>query len=203
MSQTSSLSRMTSPILSSRELMLTLYIPILARHSTNDNDLVVGQGLEVLWRRWLPPCMAFILLVTEISICEDWHSNVGCVWDLLPKLPRSISGLMGPLSFILLNNSVGYALKGIWFLMYVDDMKIFHSIRNLDYCEFLQSHMERFIEWFGEFSLNVRKCKKMSFTNSRSPVLYQNALKESLLQRFISFVDLGVLLNYEFHSVIT
>ncbi|KAL4142191.1 hypothetical protein QTP88_004700 [Uroleucon formosanum] len=76
--------------------------------------------------------------------------------------------------FSLFINSVSSVLSNSQILCFEDDIKLYSRISSSDDCILLQSDFDRFTEWFNflGLSLNVSKCKTMTFARLQFPVTF-------------------------------
>jgi hypothetical protein len=76
-------------------------------------------------------------------------------------------------------------------------MKLFFPVSSSQDCLNIQSELDRLVQWCDKnaLPLNVRKCKIMSFTRSFSPVRFAYTIGSFTLERVVSFIDLGVILD--------
>jgi len=91
-------------------------------------------------------------------------------------------GHLSPLLFSIFINSVSNILSSSRVLCFADDIKLYSRISSDDYI-LLQSDFDRFIEWFNllGLSLNVSKCKTMTFARIKSPVIYAYHLRPTAI----------------------
>jgi len=80
-------------------------------------------------------------------------------------------GHHSPLLFSLFINSVSSVLSTSRILCFADDIKLFSCVSSLEDCMLLQIDFDRFTEWFNTLglSLNVSKCKTMTYTKFGTP----------------------------------
>lgn len=109
---------------------------------------------------------------------------------------------LGPTLFICFINFVlCYILRlGVGFLLYADDFKMFLSISSASDCQRFQLALDAFDSFCRDFGmeLNLKKCKTMSFSRSRNPIVYDYRLSSQVLERVFKFTDLGVIFNSRF-----
>lgn len=104
-------------------------------------------------------------------------------------------GHLSPLLFSLFVNSISTRLNQVKFLLYADDLKIFHKIRSPTDSVLLQSQLDIFTDWVSHLglSLNLSKCNVISFSRSLSPTLTSYYLNGTELERVSSIKDLGII----------
>lgn len=111
---------------------------------------------------------------------------------------------LGPLLFaILINDIVNVITSKV--LLYADDMKICREISSVSDCILLQQDLDRISEWcvLNKISLNISKCKFITFSRKKTVLNYNYKIDESYLARVQEILDLGVLLdnklNFKLH----
>lgn len=103
---------------------------------------------------------------------------------------------LGPLLFVLYLNDLPAIVKSSKILMYADDVKLFTTVRVSEDSISLQDDLNRLAEWclVNGMSLNLSKCKKLSFYRS-SGLNIDYLISSHKLEDVSSFLDLGVLLD--------
>lgn len=107
-------------------------------------------------------------------------------------------GHLSPLLFSLFVNGVSRTLLNCKLLCFADDMKLFMKINTLNDCIKLQQDLDRFTAWFEALglSLNISKCKVMSFSRSKSPIMHSYFVNDSIINRvYDTVLDLGFKFN--------
>uniref|UniRef100_A0A2S2N6J7 Reverse transcriptase domain-containing protein n=1 Tax=Schizaphis graminum TaxID=13262 RepID=A0A2S2N6J7_SCHGA len=90
-------------------------------------------------------------------------------------------------------------------LLVADDSKIFHTITSNNDCLTLQNTLDKFTNWCNTFnlSLNISKCKVMTFYHSKAVISFDYRLDDISIQRVSQVHDLGILfvpfLNFSPH----
>jgi Reverse transcriptase (RNA-dependent DNA polymerase) len=102
-------------------------------------------------------------------------------------------GHLSPLLFNLFINTVFLNTPSCRILLFADDAKLFARINSINDCDVLQSSLNSFIIWCKAvgLSLNVDKCKIMSFFRSRTFIDYNYHLNGTALKRVYEIKDLG------------
>lgn len=116
---------------------------------------------------------------------------------------------LGPLLFNLYMNDI-VDVMDVNFLLYADDLKIYAAVRDLVDCERLSANLSRIVEWCvaNNLQLNVRKCKVLSYTLKKDPIVFAYCIRDQSLERPNTFTDLGVTFdsslsfNYHFDNII-
>lgn len=83
-------------------------------------------------------------------------------------------GHLSPLLFLLFVNSACSSLKHCQLLCFADDMKLFLKISAITDCFYLQDDLDNFVAWSESLglSLNINKCRFMTFTRRRTPISF-------------------------------
>jgi hypothetical protein len=104
---------------------------------------------------------------------------------------------LGPLLFLVYINDLPDALNYCDVLLYADDVKIFHSYSSYTDCWKIQHDFDRLVDWSGLncLSLNIKKCKIMSFSRKPSFIVNNYMLNGQDMERCDKFNDLGVLFD--------
>lgn len=97
---------------------------------------------------------------------------------------------LGPLLFLIFINDLPLKLH-CQVLLYADDAKIFSSIKDTRDCELLQNNLNNWCTT-NKLHLNVNKCKLISFTRSRNPIMFNYVINNTELGRVSSVKDLGI-----------
>lgn len=104
---------------------------------------------------------------------------------------------LGPILFVLYLNDLPSILKFSRILMYADDVKLFLPLNSNSDCNLLQIDLGKLSDWcnVNGMSLNLKKCKKLSFYRS-NPIHNDYLIGSYKLENVLSFNDLGVLLDH-------
>lgn len=103
--------------------------------------------------------------------------------------------ILGPLLFLaFFNDSEQYDSQKIFPLNFADDKKIAAIIRSNDDALMLQRAINKFYYWCNDNDLecNRSKCKIMTFTHKRTPIIYDYQLAGHSIERINKIRDLGV-----------
>jgi hypothetical protein len=125
------------------------------------------------------------------------------IFDVKSNLFLASSGVpqgshLSPILFSLFINNLHHVLHHCQFLCFADDIKLYLRISSPNDCTKLQSDLDRFSNWFESLglSLNLDKCKIMSFARSRSPLMTPYFINNAAVTRAVDCVmDLGLKLS--------
>lgn len=106
---------------------------------------------------------------------------------------------LGPILFLVFINDLVNIFTNCQFLFYADDLKIFRIITNDHDCSLLQLEVNKILEWclLNRMELNISKCKIISFSRKKSPILHPYFISRSPLPRTSLMNDLGVIFDSE------
>jgi hypothetical protein len=124
-------------------------------------------------------------------------------------LYHSTSGIpqgsnLGPLLFICFINDLPSALT-CGSLLYADDNKMYSTINNLADALTLQENLNKLSSWciLNKLALNVSKCKVVSYSYKKSPLLFNYHIDNLILKRENTFKGLDIYfderLNFNYH----
>ena len=140
-----------------------------------------------------------------------WLSSYLCGRSLRVRLNSSIStpfsnksgvpqgSNLGPLLFTLFFNDVALLLGIGCKLVYADDLKLYLVVQSIEDCRRLQRLLDIFADWCRKnwFIISITKCHVMSFHRTTSPILFNYAIDDQMLERVNSVNDLGVVLDHK------
>jgi hypothetical protein len=110
---------------------------------------------------------------------------------------------LGPLLFNIFINSVCSVISPARILLFADDAKIFHAVSSLEDSKILQNILDKFSSWceIVGLSLNIGKCRIMSFYRTRQFINFDYSLNGLQLYRVDQIIDLGFLFvpSLDFH----
>lgn len=137
------------------------------------------------------------LLTSYLSGRRQFVEVRGCrstLFDVSSGVPQG--SVIGPLLFNVFIDDVTFVLKNHC-LLYADDMKVYSRIGTLSDALALQSDLDSLQQWciHNGLHLNVSKCSAVSFTRSKSPVLFDYLISGVTLPRLNSVRDLGVVFD--------
>ncbi|XP_059225889.1 uncharacterized protein LOC131997968 [Stomoxys calcitrans] len=80
--------------------------------------------------------------------------------------------ILGPLLFILFINGISSCFSTSRFLLYADDLKIFHKIESMSDVFDLQNDLDNLLSWCisNKLLINLSKCAHVSFYRLRHPI---------------------------------
>jgi hypothetical protein len=109
--------------------------------------------------------------------------------------------ILGPLLFTIFINDINNCFQFCNFLLYADDLKIYHRIRNKNDAERFQRDLDRFSDYcsVNKLELNLDKCKFIKFTKKRLPIHSSYYLCNANLTEVQFIRDLGITLDSKLH----
>lgn len=101
--------------------------------------------------------------------------------------------VMGPLLFNLYVNDISNVID-VNFLLYADDLKIFHTIHNIEDSVRLQGSLDKVYEWseVNRLPLNISKCVTMTFSRKTNNTRYFYNIRGTVLNHPDTVRDLGI-----------
>ena len=102
--------------------------------------------------------------------------------------------ICGPIQFVLFCNDVARYISSTC-LMYADDMKLSRCIRSPGDAALFQHDLDKFSEWSSawKLQLNPSKCKVITFTLRKKPIVSTYYVNHSALERVSEIRDLGII----------
>lgn len=143
-------------------------------------------GITGQFHNWLTSYITNRLLYVKIN-------SVNSDMILVPSgVPQGSH--LGPILFNIFINDISLALNDVEFLLYADDLKVYRCISDEIDCEDLQSKLSSLENWcrVNLLSLNISKCKKISFFKIKNPISYKYELDNIVLQDQNEIMDLGI-----------
>lgn len=103
---------------------------------------------------------------------------------------------LGPLLFLLFINDLGDYIQ-CEKLLFADDLKIFHSVRSGEDCQYLQCQINQLHNWCtaNMVEMNINKCCVMTYTLKVQPISFNYSYDHTVLTRCSSHKDLGVVFD--------
>lgn len=118
------------------------------------------------------------------------------------KLFEVLSGIgqgtiLGPLFFLIFFNGSDGITVEIHHLNFADDKKIAAIVETRDDAVRLQEAINSFLAWCSDndLSVNLTKCKVITFTLKRHPIKYEYTIEDEVIQRVEEIKDLAVILD--------
>lgn len=120
-----------------------------------------------------------------------YQSNKYCSTSGVPQ-----GSVLGPLLFVIFINDIS-SLLSVQSLLYADDMKIFSKINSIEDCIELQENINILSRWcdLNKLTLNVGKCKVLSFSRKRHPIMFDYNIQLTTLEKPDSIKDLGIVFD--------
>ena len=121
--------------------------------------------------------------------------------DVISKEIKLVSGVpqgsnLAPLLYIIFINDVLNCIKNSEFLLYIDDMKLYKSIENLDDVHLFKEDIQNIINLNNDNGLkfNISKCKIMIFKEKYSSLNIDThyVLEGEVVERVSILKDLGI-----------
>ena len=139
--------------------------------------------------RWFS---AYLVGRSQTVLIDGFSSERKPVTSGVPQ-----GSIIGPFLFLLFINDMPDCIKSSTAALFADDCKVFKSISSVQCCESLQSDLSAMHGWSNKWqmSFNSSKCKVLTITRSRSPILFNYHLDGIILDRVGEFKDLGVTFN--------
>ena len=124
--------------------------------------------------------------------CVLYKDFISKQYTVLSGVPQGSN--LGPLMFLLFINDLPDYILHSGKLLFADDFKIYTPIDTLNDCILLQQSLDNVLAWCNtnKLSVNINKCKILSFTKNKSVVQYPYVINETLLPRPKLVKDLGV-----------
>lgn len=111
--------------------------------------------------------------------------------------------ILGPLLFILFINGISSCFSTSRFLLYADDLKIFHKIESMSDVFDLQNDLDNLLSWCisNKLLINLSKCAHVSFYRLRHPIQTSFKIGNCVLKKSTSVRDLGVIFDFSLSFV--
>lgn len=106
---------------------------------------------------------------------------------------------LGPTLFSIMINDLPKVVKVAKCLMFADDLKLYTPVADIGDTITLQRDIDAVVEWGirNRLHFNTMKCKSITFTRSRMPIVMTYALLNNPLERVSEIRDLGLHLDCE------
>jgi hypothetical protein len=105
--------------------------------------------------------------------------------------------VLGPLLFNIFMNDLCNNINYSRYLLFADDIKIFHVIKSPNDCNRLHSDIDSVQGWCTAnfMKLNISKTRVISFSRKANTLIYDYKLCQSSITRTDSIKDLGVFID--------
>lgn len=103
-------------------------------------------------------------------------------------------GHLSPLLFAIFIMDISNCFKFCDYLLFADDLKIFANVSSLDNTSLIQNDLNKVSDWClsNGLKLNTAKCFKMTFSRTKSKVIFDYYINDDKLVEINSCRDLGV-----------
>ena len=130
--------------------------------------------------------------LTGRSQCVKLRPFYSNMFSVLAGVPQGSH--LGPILFLIFINDIGLNILHSHYLLFADDLKLFRAVYSSSDCIKLQSDLYKIVHWCiqNDMSLNVDKCKVMSFSRRRRLVDFTYRISDSNINRVTLTTDLGV-----------
>jgi hypothetical protein len=109
--------------------------------------------------------------------------------------------------FLLFINDISTVINNSKFLLFADDLKLFHCIESPEDCAKLQLDVDNLCAWssVNRLPFSIKKCHSMIYSRSRAPIRFNYVMYEQVLPSTELVTDLGVQFqtDYRFHQHIS
>jgi hypothetical protein len=108
---------------------------------------------------------------------------------------------LGPLLFNIFINGICNTIHNSRYLLFADDLNIYHTITIVDDCKLLQHDINSVHNWClaNGMKINIGKTTIISFSRKTNSILFNYKLCSNLVTRSQCVKDLGVLLDCELY----
>jgi hypothetical protein len=120
-------------------------------------------------------------------------------FEVLLGVPQG--SLLDPLLFNIFINDLCKVIEYSNFLLFADDVKIFHAINSVDDCILLQSDINCIQDWHSAnyMKLNISKTRVIAFTRKTNVLYYSYKICDLFITHTDTIKDLGVQLDSKLH----
>ena len=145
-----------------------------------------------LWR-WF---CSYVTNRTQKVVIKGFESSLVSVSSGVPQ-----GSILGPLLFVIFINDVHSCFKFCKYLLYADDLKIYHTISNLKDVENFQRDLDSLTQYCttNKLSLSINKCKSITFTKKKNNFQHTYTLCGIQLESVDYIRDLGIILDKKLH----
>lgn len=146
-------------------------------------------------------CNSLIAWLSSYLSERSQMVKVGSCYSTLFWVPSGVpqGSHLGPILFNLFINDILNCLSYSNALLFADDLKICRLVNDFSDAAKLQSDLDALCAWcdVNQLHLNFDKCKIISFTRKKSPIIFYYKIGNIPLHRVSEVIDLGVTLDAE------
>ena len=171
-----------------------IYTDISKAFDTVDIDWLVSKlkvfGFDGMMLRWLDSYLHDRQLQVKIN------NSLSYAYEARSGVPQGSH--LGPLLFLIFINDISYTFNNVKFLLFADDLKLFHEVENSQDAVILQNNFLGLINWCDKngLKINFNKCFSMSYYRGKERVNYDYMSDDNnKLKKISTFRDLGVTFN--------
>ena len=170
----------------------TIYVDFSKAFDTVPHQYAVEKLRHMGFPDWIMDWISSYLTDRKAFVLVN--SSRSMTFNVPSGVPQG--SVLGPLLFVLYINDLCRSISS-GKLLFADDLKMFRVINSTLDCIALQTDINTLIRWCVEngMSVNIRKCKIISFYRCLSPIINDYAITGQTLERVQSIRDLGVIME--------
>jgi hypothetical protein len=186
-----------SPLVSSQRQVDSIYFNLSSAFDLVPHPILLNKlcayGLSDGYVNW------FRSYLTNRQSSVRISDTSSLPFKVLSGMPQG--SVLGPSLFSVFINDLCTAIEYSNFLLFADDIKIFHAINSADDCILLQSDINRIQDWVSAncMKLNIGKTRVIAFTRKTNVLYYNYKICDSSVTRTDTIKDLGILLDSKLH----
>lgn len=159
----------------------------------------VKQPLLIRKLSKYPVSNEFLLWLKSYYENRKQYVRVGNAQSELFNVPSSVGQgtILGPLMFLVLFDDSDDGLVDVKTFNFADDKKITIIVKTPEDAAKLQKAIDGFVNWCdtNSLKLNTSKCKIMTFTHKKAPLLTDYYINDQIIERVYEMRDLGVIMD--------